>query len=381
MQALYSNNGMTAVQWHRIEGRHTCPVLPLRLRMKVIKIGLDKNSGINIGKINKGRNNLITDVPGVKVGHVTLNDGGIKTGVTAILPHGGNLFKEKVMAASCVLNGFGKSVGLVQIDELGTIETPIIMTNTLSVGTALNGLLKYMLRQNSDIGTTAGTINCVVTECNDGRLNDIRGLHVKEEHVVEAIGNASDIFEEGAVGSGTGMVCQGVKGGIGSSSRVLEIDGSEYTVGAIVMSNFGRIGDLIVAGKNIGEGIERQGNIEKDRGSIIIVIATDIPLSERQLKRVAKRSAIGIGRTGSHMGNGSGDICIAFTTANKLKHYSDKNIIDIKMFYDENIDMVFRAAIEAVEEAVISSLYHAETTAGINGNVSKSLRDFINSKK
>lgn len=340
-------------------------------------MGLDKNSGIVIGTLKKGKKNLITDVQGVKVGHVTLNDGDIKTGVTAILPHEGNVFKEKVMAASYVLNGFGKSMGLLQIDELGSIETPIIMTNTLSIGVAATGLIKYMLKQNDDIGIKTGTVNCVVTECNDGQLNDIRGLHVKEEHIFEAIGNAAEDFQEGAIGSGTGMSCLGVKGGIGSSSRIVELDNKEYVIGAIVMSNFGNKGDLIISGQNIGKKIEEIDLKEKEKGSIIIVIATDIPLNERQLKRVAKRSSIGIARTGSHMGNGSGDICLAFTTANKLKHYSDVDIIDTKMIYDNNIDIVFRGAIEAVEEAVISSLYHADTTIGRDEKISKSLREYL----
>lgn len=340
-------------------------------------MGLDKQSSITIGNLKKGQRNLITDVAGVKVGHVTLNDGGIKTGVTAILAHEGNIFKEKVMASSCVINGFGKSMGIVQIEELGTIETPIIMTNTLSVGTAATGLTRYMLQQNEDIGNTTGTVNCVVTECNDGRLNDIRGLHVKEEHVFEAIKSASSEFKEGAVGSGTGMVCFGLKGGIGSSSRIVELDGTEFTIGALVMSNFGSIRDLMISGDKIGERIFKESRQEKDQGSIIIIIATDIPLSERQLKRVSKRSVIGLGRTGSHLGNGSGDICISFTTANKIKHYSDKNIIDMKMIDDEVIDKVFRGAVESVEEAVISSLYHADTTVGINGNTRKSLREYL----
>ncbi|MEL7606697.1 MAG: P1 family peptidase [Sedimentibacter saalensis] len=340
-------------------------------------MGLDKDFGIAIGSLRKGKRNLITDVKGVKVGHVTLNDGNIKTGVTAVLPHEGNIFKEKVMASSCVINGFGKSMGILQIEELGTIETPIIMTNTLSVGTAATGLVKYMLEQNEDIGSTTGTVNCVVTECNDGRLNDIRGLHVKEEHVLEAIKNASEDFEEGAVGSGTGMVCYSIKGGIGSSSRIVELDNKEYTLGAIVMSNFGSLKDLIIGGDKAGERIYNNQQQEKDKGSIIMIIATDIPLSERQLKRVSKRAVIGLGRTGSYLGNGSGDICISFTTANILKHYSDTNIVSMKMLDDEAIDQVFRAAAEAVEESIISSMYHAETTVGINGNTRESLRDLL----
>lgn len=340
-------------------------------------MGLDKESGIVIGKLKKGPMNLITDVAGIKVGHVTLNDGVIKTGVTAILPHGGNIFKEKVMASSSVINGFGKSMGIIQIEELGNIETPIIMTNTLSIGTAASGLVKYMLEQNEDIGSTTGTVNCIVTECNDGTLNDIRGLYVKEEHVFEAINNATEDFEEGSIGSGTGMSCLGLKGGIGSSSRIVVLDKKEFTLGAIVMANFGRRGELVINGEKVGERIEKEESFEKEKGSIIIVIGTDIPLSERQLKRVSKRAVIGLGKTGSHLGNGSGDICISFTTANKIKHYSDTNIIDIKVVDDNIIDSIFRAAIESVEEAVISALYHAKTTVGMDGNVRKSLREYL----
>jgi D-aminopeptidase len=340
-------------------------------------MGLTQESGINIGNIKKGKRNLITDVEGVRVGHVTLNDGNIKTGVTAILPHGGNLFKEKVMASSCVINGFGKSVGLIQVEEIGNIETPIIMTNTLSVGTASEGLIRYMLERNEDIGTTTGTVNCVVTECNDGRLNDIRGLHVKEDHVFEAINNSKVDFEEGAVGAGTGMVCFGLKGGIGSSSRIIKLDNSEYTIGTIVMSNFGSKKYLTINGDKIGERIAEADNAESDKGSIIIIIATDIPLSERQLKRISKRAVLGLARTGSYLGNSSGDICVSFTTANKVMHYSDSQVVNVKMIDENAIEEVFKAVGESVEESIISSMYHAKTTTGINNTTIKSLRDYI----
>lgn len=339
-------------------------------------MGLPVNSGLNLHeKYKKGKKNLITDVRGLKVGHVTLKNNNINTGVTVIFPHEGNIFQDKVMAASSVLNGFGKSVGLLQIDELGTIETPIVMTNTLSVGTATTALIKYILNQNEDIGITTGTVNCVVTECNDGRLNDIRGLHVTEEHVLKALNSPSEYFEEGAVGSGTGMYCQGLKGGIGSASRVVDVDGKEYIIGALVMSNFGFPGNLIIGGESVGKNIK--GNIKKDEGSIIMIIGTDIPLSERQLKRIAKRTAISLGKTGSYMGNGSGDIAIAFTTANRIPHYSKTDIIETKMFFDDHIDKVFEASIEAVEESIISSLYHAETTVGFMGRQVKGLRDYL----
>jgi D-aminopeptidase len=340
-------------------------------------MGLPINSGLNLyEKHKKGKKNLITDVNGVKVGNVTLQKENVNTGVTVVFPHEGNIFKDKVMASSSVLNGFGKSIGLMQVDELGTIETPIVMTNTLSVGTAATALTKYMLEQNNDIGITTGTVNCLVTECNDGRLNDIRGLHVTENDVLRALNSPSEDFEEGAVGSGTGMCCLGVKGGLGSASRIIDIDGEDYTIGAIVMSNFGSSGNLTIGGDHIGLEMNKIQNTKKDEGSIIIIIAMDIPLSERQLKRVARRSAISLGRTGSYMGNGSGDVAIAFTTANRIPHYSNKDIIETKMFFDDSIDKVFEASVEAVEEAIISSLYHAKTTTGYLEEV-KGLRDYL----
>lgn len=339
-------------------------------------MGLPENSGFELhAKWPRGERDLITDVPGVRVGHATLKEGDVHTGVTAVLPHGGNCFQDKVMAGVSVINGFGKSVGLIQIQELGTIETPILLTNTLSVGTACEELTRYMLEGNPDIGVTTGTVNCVVTECNDGRLNDIRGLHVRPEHVRQALESASEDFEEGAVGGGTGMVCLGLKGGIGSASRRVEVDGQTYTVGALVMSNFGAPGNLIIGGKHYDTNLGREER--KDEGSIIMLLATDIPLNERQLSRLAKRSMVALGRVGSYCGNGSGDIAIAFTTANRLPHYSEKNILETKMFYDENIDRVFVAGVEAVEEAIISSLYHAETTTGVRGNCYLGLRDFV----
>lgn len=342
-------------------------------------MGLNSESGIKIGKGTPGPRNLITDVPGVKVGHVTLRDGGnVNTGVTAILPHGGNLFQDKVMAASAVINGFGKTMGLIQVDELGAIETPIVMTNTLSIGTAANALIKYMLRQNEDIGLTTGTVNPLVCECNDGGLNDIRGMHVKEEHVLEALDCASEDFAEGAVGSGTGMRCLGLKGGIGSASRLVELDGKSYTIGALVMSNFGSAGNLMIDGRHVGREISAKLEGEqKDKGSIIMLLATDIPLSDRQLRRICKRAGVGLARTGSYYGNGSGDIAIAFTTANRVPHYSKSAFIDIRMIDDEKIDPVFAMSAEAVEEAIISSLWHAETLTGRDGKVQRGLREFM----
>ncbi|MEY8369431.1 P1 family peptidase [Anaerovoracaceae bacterium 42-11] len=341
-------------------------------------MGLPKDCKVDLqNKFPKGKRNLISDVPGVKVGHVTLKDDEkfIHTGVTAILPHEGNLFQEKVAAGACVINGFGKSAGLVQIEELGTIETPILMTNTLSVGAGLNGMIRYMLKDNEDIGVSTGTVNCVVTECNDGELNDIRGMHVKEEHVLEALAKADEDFAEGGVGGGTGMCCMGLKGGIGSASRIITCNEKEYTLGAIVMSNFGVLGNLRIDGKRIKTELPKEEKPEK--GSIIIVLGTDIPLSDRQLKRIAKRATVGLARVGSFLGNGSGDIAIAFSNGNRIPHYSKEDVLETKMFHDNAMDKLFDATAEVVEEAVISSMYHAETTKGIRNKVLYGLREFI----
>ena len=354
-------------------------------------MGLPKDCGLELHhKWKSGKLNKITDVKGLKVASVTIQDNEINTGVTVILPHEGNIFRSKVVAGASVLNGFGKSLGIVQLKELGNIETPIIMTNTLSVGEAATALTKYCLEQNEDIGVSTGTVNPLVTECNDGRLNDIRGFHVREEHVREALRLAeegSPDFEEGAVGAGTGMCCLGFKGGIGSASRCVELDGCEYTIGALVLSNFGEEGNLVIGGRHYGSELlpkvkERlksdiDSSLAKDKGSIIMLIATDIPMSSRQLERVANRAAIALGRTGSYMGNGSGDIAIAFSTANRMPHYSDEKFVEMKAIHEDAIDKVFEPAVEALEESIISSLYHAKTTLGVRGKLVYGLREFI----
>ena len=217
--------------------------------------------------------------------------------------------------------------------------------------------------------------NCVVTECNDGTLNDIRGLHVKEEHVFTALTCAGENFEEGAVGSGTGMRCLGVKGGIGSASRILSFDNRDYTIGCLLMSNFWAAGNLKVEGKSIAT--RRIDDELIDRGSVVIVLGTDLPLNERQLKRTAKRAVAGLVRVGSYLGNGSGDIAIAFSNGNLVPHYSQTEILPMKMLHDDTLDRVFEATAEVVEEAVISSLYHAKTVKGIRGKVVRSLKEFL----
>jgi D-aminopeptidase len=346
-----------------------------------------RDFGVNIGELPTGLKNAITDVPGVRVAHVTLNEGSVKTGVTAILPHTGNIFQEKLLAAVHVINGFGKSIGTVQIEELGTLETPILLTNTLSVGTVADALVRYMMEQNPEIGSTTGTVNPIVCECNDMYLNDIRGLHVKTEHVFEALANVSEEFSEGGVGAGTGMSCYGLKGGIGSASRVVTFDEKDYTVGVLVMSNFGRPGDLLID----GVAVQRQTaaltsaqttaqhtscDDQRDKGSIIMIVATDLPLTERQLKRIARRTEVGLVRTGSYVGHGSGDIALAFSTAHRIPHEGAGVLIPLSMLAEDRLDLVFRAVAEATEEAILNSLVTAETTVGRDGNRRESLRTF-----
>lgn len=336
-----------------------------------------KSRGIRVGKLPCGPLDKISDVPGVTVGHCTLADGEVQTGVTALLPHQGDIFHDKVMAASHVINGFGKTTGLVQIDELGTLETPILFTNTLSVGTVETALVKYMLDKNPDICETTGSVNPVVCECNDSGLNDIRGLHVTEENVQAALADCRADFAEGAVGAGRGMRCHGLKGGIGSASRVVELDGKPYTIGALVLSNHAVFDDLVVAGTPIQSLLDAHIPPHEDKGSIITVLATDIPLSERQLRRLCHRALVGLSRTGSFCGNGSGEIVIAFTTANRVPHYSEKAVLPMGMVHDDAINPLFRAVAECVEESVLSSLLHAETVTGYHGRTVRCLSDLL----
>jgi D-aminopeptidase len=317
--------------------------------------------GIKIGVFEHGRRNSITDVKGVKVGNVTLIKGeAVRTGVTAIIPHEGNIYKEKLLANAFVMNGYAKPIGLTQVKELGVIESPIILTNTLSVYTAADALTDYMLEQNKDVMS----VNPLVLECNDSYLNDIRGKHVKKEHIFEALKNASEDFEEGAVGAGTGMSAFEFKGGIGSSSRIVEIDGKKYTIGALVLSNFGKREDLTIAGVPVGlELKDYPGRGKSGKGSIIMIVATDLPLTSRQLYRLAKRAIVGLARTGGYAYNGSGDIVLAFSTAQKIPHYQ-KEPLRIEALHDARLSRVFKATAEAVEEAVINSLLQAKTVKG-----------------
>jgi D-aminopeptidase len=342
-----------------------------------------KDFDLACGILLQGAWNAITDVPGVRVGHCTLRDGDVNTGVTAILPHSGNLFRRKVVAATHVINGFGKSTGLVQIDELGTIETPILLTNTLSVGTCATALIREAISQNPDIGRTTSTVNPVVGECNDGPLNDIQALAVTEEHARAALKAAQEgPVEQGSVGAGTGMTCFGFKGGVGSSSRRIELDGTDHHLGALVLTNFGNAGDLVLPDGRRPSPKKAASSIkDEEKGSVIIVLATDVPLEHRQLNRVAKRAAAGLARLGSFWGHGSGDIAIAFTTANTVDHDSKADLLSMRILNEGRIDLLFRAAAEATQEAVLNSMLSADRFMGRGGKTRISLADVLRGSK
>ncbi|WP_246850230.1 DmpA family aminopeptidase [Rufibacter roseolus] len=324
--------------------------------------------GIKIGVLPTGQENAITDVAGVQVGQVTLNKGNdIRTGVTAILPHTGNLFQEKVPAAVFVGNGFGKLAGTTQVMELGNLESPIILTNTLSVATAINGVITHTLQQSGN--EKVQSVNAVVGETNDGGLNDIRGRHVTEKHVLEAIQKAKGgAVEEGNVGAGTGTICFGFKGGIGTSSRKLPASLGGYTVGVLVQTNFG--GVLQVAGAPVGEELEkfsfRQQILEKADGSCMIIVATDAPVDARNLERMAKRAMLGLGKTGGIASNGSGDYVVAFSANPSLRipHVAKEKTQTVTLLRNDEMSPLFMATIEATEEAILNSLFKAETTLG-----------------
>ena len=328
--------------------------------------------GIKTGVLNPGKWNAITDVEGVKVGHVTLIEGdNIRTGVTAVLPHGGNIFQEKVPAGVCVANGYGKLMGYTQIEELGSIETPIILTNTLSVPTAANAVITYILSLEGN--EKAGSVNAVVGETNDGYLNDIRGRHVKEADVIRAIKNASSgPVEEGAVGAGTGTICFGFKGGIGTASRKLPQSRGGYTVGVLVQTNHG--GVFQIKGLPVGVRLGRypmKKEIEREsEGSCMIVVATDAPLDSRNLKRLAKRALLGIARTGGFYSNASGDYAIAFSTAEgmRIPHRPQSRTIKTETLRNSQMSPLFLAAAEASEEAILNSMFKAHTMTGMDGH-------------
>jgi D-aminopeptidase len=339
-----------------------------------------RDSGFACGSLPTGTLNSIGDIPGVRVGHRTLIDGDIRTGVTAIVPHGGNLYRQKPIAAVHVLNGFGKSAGLVQVEELGTLETPILLTNTLSVGTCCTALVRHAVENNPDIGRETATVNPVVLECNDGYLNDIQALAVTEADARAALECASSQFEGGSVGAGCGMSTFGFKGGIGSSSRRLDLDGQSFHLGILVLSNFGRSGDLrLPGGKIVGPSKAAMDEKAAEKGSIIIIAATDIPLADRQLKRVIRRSGVGLARLGAFWGHGSGDIALGFTTANIMSHDEKADLVNLRILNENRIDLLFEAMADATQEAVLDALVAAGSMTGRVGHHRPGLVDTLKS--
>lgn len=327
-----------------------------------------------------GPQNAITDVPGVRVGHATCREGNIATGFTAILPHEGNMFRERLPAAVEVINGFGKSVGLMQVTEMGCVETPILLTNTFGVGTGFNALVREAIRANPDIGRAAATVNPVVCECNDGYLNDIQAMVLSETDAMNAL-NAARAPEgmgpvaQGAVGAGTGMSCFGFKGGVGTASRVVVLEGRPFVLGVLVLANFGKAGDLVLPDGRRPKPFGAEAGPEK--GSVIVVLATDVPLSARQLRRVAKRCGAGIAWLGSFWGNGSGDIVLAFSTASTMPQKTILPFTPSLFLCECYVDELFRAAAEATREAVLNALCAAPPMTGFQGHTRPSLGDWL----
>ncbi|WP_233831796.1 DmpA family aminopeptidase [Paraburkholderia sp. ZP32-5] len=343
----------------------------------------------HIGLLPAGALGTIADVAGVSVGHCMLADGALQTGVTVIRPHRGDPFVDKVPAAASVINGFGKSIGLVQVDELGTLETPIALTNTFGVGAVAQAQIGAAIRANPRIGREWSTVNPLVFECNDGYLNDIQAMAVGAQHFDQAFDAASSDVASGAVGAGRGMSCFDLKGGIGSASRVVGAAGRDYTVGALVLANFGRLPMLTIDGTPLGRVLAERAVAARaaasttnataakpEQGSIIMIVATDAPLDARQLKRLSLRAAAGLARTGSVYGHGSGDIALAFSTAYTVPHGVDHVTLP-PLVADHCMDPLFRACADSVEQAIVDALWSAESVTGRDGHTRLSLRDSV----
>ena len=345
-----------------------------------------RDIGLSIGRLPTGPWNAITDVAGVRTGQVTVwhGDGALqpgvgpaRTGVTVIVPHGGNLFLDRVPAAYYQFNGFGKCIGIEQVDELGILETPIALTSTLSAGKVADALITHAIAASPLIGISMSSVNPFVAECNDGWLNDIQGRHISESDVLRAVADArSGPVEEGTVGAGTGMSCFGFKGGIGTSSRVIATQLGGWTVGVLVLANFGQQEALAIDGVPIGKLLLEDGP-EPDRGSIVMIVATDAPMIDRQLKRLARRAIIGLGRTGSNGGHGSGDVVLAFSTALSVRspYAAPAWTQPLEVVAEQGpdgssaaIDALFQGVAEATEEAILNALFGATTVAGRDGH-------------
>ena len=328
-----------------------------------------------IGTLPSGPRDAISDVGEIRVGHVTLDRGAVQTGVTVVVPHAGDPFADKVPAASAVINGFGKSVGLIQVEELGVFETPIALTNTFGVGAVMQAQIRAAMAAHPRLGREWATVNPLVFECNDGYLNDIRARTVAEEHYRTALDSASAEFVQGSVGAGRGMSAFELKGGIGTASR----RAGDYTVGALVLANFGRLETLTLAGHPLGRKLteRKKRDDAPEQGSIIMLLATDAPLDARQLRRLALRAGAGLARTGSVFGHGSGDIALAFSTAYTVPHLPTRPMPAQAMLHETRLDPLFQAAADATEQAIVHALWHAEPVRGGDGHKRHTLREIL----
>lgn len=339
--------------------------------------------GVRLGVLEPGPKNTISDVGEVRVGHMTLlsgegplvpGTGPIRTGVTVVVPHRGNVWKDRPKAAWDTVNGAGELTSAVTMEEFGTLETPIGLTNTLCVGNVFTGLIEATLAANPQAGVTEDSIVATVSECDDQWLNDIRGLHVKPHHVRDALAAATADTNLGTVGAGTGMTCCEFKGGVGSASRRTKAEDGGYTVGALVVSNFGWRKHLTIAGVPVGRELEDlEPKPPGGGGSIVMVLATDAPLDARQLKRLARRSFHGLARTGSFSSNGSGDITVAFSTSARVPYDAPTEPLEERRVHDARMNPLFLAAVEATEEAIVDSLFTATTVVGRDGHTSPEL--------
>jgi len=337
-----------------------------------------RQAGIIVGELPTGPLNRISDVPGVTVGHATIATDTHNTGVTVVMPCSDNPFVHKLPCAAFVLNGFGKTQGTIQIEELGTLETPIALTNTLNVGLVHDAIVQYMIDLCQKDGVPLRSVNPVVCECNDASLSTITDRAVHSEHVFAAIRTASSDFALGAVGCGRGTTCHGLKGGVGSASRLMEFDGKTYTLGLLCQTNHGRMKDLTVDGINIGRDISaRLSENAPDKGSCIMILATDLPLSDRQLRRVLKRCSVGLARLGSFIGHGSGEVFIGFSTANRTPAGDTPGVYQTLSFNEELMDVCFRAAAECSEEAVLDSMLEAVPVTSPSGVTRRTLSEYI----
>ncbi|HZZ93471.1 MAG TPA: P1 family peptidase [Usitatibacter sp.] len=338
------------------------------------------NDPPRIGPLAPGPRNAITDVDGVTVGHCTLARGDTQTGATVIVPHAGDPYRERPPAAAVVLNGFGKSAGLMQVEELGVIETPVALGNTFAVGALVRAQERAACRANPEIGRSLPTVNAVALECNDGYLNDIQAQAVGEAHYEEALAGASRDFAQGSVGAGRGMTMFGVKGGVGSASRVAATNDDRFMVGALVLANFGRAANLVVDGERVGarlhEALARPAPAAES-GSIIMVLATDAPLDARQLRRVALRAGAGLARTGSFFGHGSGDVVLAFSTAYRIPHSAATPMPALALLHDGRLDPLFEAAADATEQAIVNALFSASRVRGFRGHERRAFTEVL----